>query len=79
MRQRDYVYQISLTNPAQKIVEKLVDRGLYGTTCAEVVRRLVEASLIQFTRPQPIKAEDQLNDLKNQFFRCIEADERRQS
>jgi hypothetical protein len=50
MRKRIYVYQISLTEQAQDIVNRLIDRGLYGTTCAEVARRLLETSLIQFTR-----------------------------
>jgi hypothetical protein len=52
--QMSYRYQITISDQANQILERLVAIGIYGCTVPEVMKRLVEGQLAQFvSAPAP--------------------------
>jgi hypothetical protein len=48
-------YQITISDQAQVILESMLSAGIYGASIPEIMKRLIDRSLVELIEPQTRK------------------------
>ena len=50
-----YRYQITISDQAQAVLENMLSVGIYGSTVPEIMKRLIDRSLVEIVQPKVSK------------------------